>query len=223
MKLLLITFFSLIASFLYSQDCGTYYFFQNNKTVEMTIYNKKGDATGRQVYTVSSVNTTAGETTATIDSEMFDKKDKSIAKATNVIKCNNGEIMMDMKMNIPQTGQTNTDASATVSSAFMDYPASMNAGDQLKDASMQMDVETRGMKQSIDMQVTDRKVESKETVTTTAGTWECYKITSHTKMKIKTMGIGMPMNFDTTEWFAPGFGVVKTESKSGGTAITAIR
>ncbi len=73
------------------------------------------------------------------------------------------------------------------------------------------------------MQVTNRKVQAKETVTTSAGTWDCYKITNSTKMKIKTMGIGMPMNIENTEWFAPGFGVVKTESKSGGTAITAIR
>ena len=223
MKLLLIAFFSLVTSSLYSQDCGTYYFFQNNKTIEMTFYNKKGDATGRQAYTVSNVNTTGSETTAIINSEMFDKKDKSIATATNIIKCNNDGIMMDMKMNVPQTGQKSIDASGAASSAFIDYPASMNVGDQLKDASMQMDVETKGMKQSIDLHITKRKVENKETVTTTGGSWECYKITSHTNMKIKTMGIGMPMNFDNTEWFAPGFGVVKTENKSGGTAITAIR
>ena len=37
------------------------------------------------------------------------------------------------------------------------------------------------------------------------------------------MGIGIPVSTDVTEWFAPGFGIVKTESKGGGTAITAIR
>jgi hypothetical protein len=42
-------------------------------------------------------------------------------------------------------------------------------------------------------------------------------------MKIKTMGIGMPMNIEGTEWFAPGFGVVKTQSKQGGTEIVSIK
>ena len=42
-------------------------------------------------------------------------------------------------------------------------------------------------------------------------------------MKIKTMGIGMPMNIEGVEYFAPGFGVVKTQSKNGGTEIIAIR
>lgn len=37
------------------------------------------------------------------------------------------------------------------------------------------------------------------------------------------MGIGVPFNIEGTEWFAPGFGIVKTESKHGRTAITAIK
>ncbi len=31
------------------------------------------------------------------------------------------------------------------------------------------------------------------------------------------------MQLDDTEWFAPGFGVVKTQSKYGETAITSIK
>jgi hypothetical protein len=34
---------------------------------------------------------------------MFDKKGKSIVKATNNVKCNGGVMMMDMKMMIPAT------------------------------------------------------------------------------------------------------------------------
>jgi hypothetical protein len=79
------------------------------------------------------------------------------------------------------------------------------------------------MKQSMVMDIINRKVVGKEQVTTAAGSWDCYKISSNTKMKIKTMGIGVPMNMDVTEWFAPGFGVVKTLSKYGETAITSIR
>ena len=37
------------------------------------------------------------------------------------------------------------------------------------------------------------------------------------------MGIGVPIKDEGTEWFAPGFGVVKTEGKHGGTAITSIK
>ena len=40
---------------------------------------------------------------------------------------------------------------------------------------------------------------------------------------MKTMGIGVPMNVEGVEFFAPGFGVVKTQSKHGGTEIVAIK
>jgi hypothetical protein len=32
----------------YSQNCSGYYFLQANKTIEMAIYNKKGDVTATQ-------------------------------------------------------------------------------------------------------------------------------------------------------------------------------
>jgi hypothetical protein len=106
---------------------------------------------------------------------------------------------------------------------YMEYPQGMKVGDQLKDASMTMDVENKGMKQSVTIVVNNRKVEGKEPVTTPAGTWDCFKISFKSKVIIKTMGIGIPVNVDGTEWYAPGFGVVKSENKHGSSAITSIK
>src|SRR5687767_12505580 len=82
----------------FSQNCDTYYFFQKNKTVEMSMTNKKGKETGKNVYTISDVQKSGDTFSATINSELFDNKGKSITKATNNIKCKDGVIMMDMKM-----------------------------------------------------------------------------------------------------------------------------
>lgn len=208
-----------------AQNCLGYYFLQNNKTVEMALYNKKGDETGRQVYRVSNVINSGGVTTARLDSEMFDKKGKSIVKSESNIKCDGGVVMMDMKMAMPQQ-QSNQMAKADVKTSefYIEYPYSMNVGDQLKDAEMHMEIDMgNGMKQSVDMEVKERKVEGKENVTTPAGTWECYKISFKNHMRMKTMGIGVPVNTEGIEWYAPGFGIVKTESKQGRTAIVAIK
>ena len=88
---------------------------------------------------------------------------------------------------------------------------------------MTMEVNNNGMQQTLTMNVTNRKVEGKESITTPAGTWDCFKITSKSKIHMKMGPIGVPMNFDSTEWFAPGFGVVKTESKHGETLITSVK
>lgn len=207
-----------------AQDCKTYYYLQNNKTIEMTFYNKKGDENGKQVYTVTDVKNGGGTTTGQLSSEMFDKKGKSFAKAKGTIQCKGGVMMVDMKMSLPAAQQEQfgtTDAKAD--NIYMEYPASMNIGDQLKDATMDIEIENKGMKQSVSMVVNNRKVEGKESVTTPAGTWECYKISYKSKITIRTMGIGIPVNIEGTEWFAPRFGIVKTQSKHGGTAITSIK
>lgn len=203
------------------QDCKNYYYLQNNKTIEMTIYNKKGEASAKQVYTVSDYKNSGGTSSANLASEMFDKNGKSMTKSVSTVKCTGGVMMMDMKMSMPQ-GQASGTTDAKAENVYIEYPATMNAGDNLKDGHMEMETDNKGMKQSITLDVTNRKVEGKEKVTTPAGTWDCYKITNSTKMKIKTMGIGIPINMDVTEWFAPGFGIVKTQSKAGETAITSI-
>lgn len=208
----------------YAQDCSNYYFLQANKTIEMAIYNKKGDETARQVYKVTNVSNNGGSTTGDLNSEMFDKKGKSIAKGASRMKCEDGVIKIDMKLQMPMQPGQNYQTDVQADEIFIEYPSSMSVGDNLKDATMHLDMNgANGMKQTIDMEVTNRKVEGKEKITTDAGSWDCFKITQNTKMKVKTMGIGVPMNIDATEWYAPGFGVVKTESKHGSTAIVSIK
>lgn len=216
--------FSLITHISQGQDCKSYYFLQKDKTIEMTIYDKKGEANGKQVYTVSNVTNNGGSTSATVNSEMFSRKGKSIAKGHSEIKCTNGVMMIDMTMQLPQQQQEQfAKADVKADKIYIEYPVTMKAGDKLKDATLDMTIDNAGMKQSVNMVTSDRTVVEKESVTTTAGTWDCFKITFKSKINIKTMGIGMPFNMEGTEWFAPGFGIVKTESKHGGTAITAIK
>ena len=98
----------------------------------------------------------------------------------------------------------------------------MKVGDQLKDGNLNMTLNNSGMVQTLIYNVTERKVEGKESITTPAGTWDCFKITFKGKMNLK-MIIGVNLNMDGTEWYAPGFGIVKTQSKNGGTEVTAIQ
>ena len=218
----LISFLFCFSSF--SQDCKNYYYLQNNKTIEVTMYDKKGGANGKLVYVISDVKTLGETISANVNSEVLDKKGKMVAESTSTIKCTGGIMMIDMTMMIPMTQQEQFKlGDAKAENAYIEYPSKLNVGQQLKDGSFTMDVENNGIIQSLVMAVSDRKVEAKESVTTTAGTWDCYKISYKSKLSIKTMGMSIPINMDGTEWYAPGFGVVKTESKHGGTAITAIK
>lgn len=208
---------------LHAQDCKNYYYMQNNKTIEMTIYGKKGDVAGRNVYQVSNVQSSGPSVSSDVNSEMFDKKGKSIVKSAMSVRCTGGVMMIDMKAMIPAAQQQQFKMDAKAENVYIEYPNNMKPGDALKDANMTMDVNNNGMQQTLTMNVTNRKVEGKESITTPAGTWDCFKITSKNKINMKMGPIGIPMNIDQTEWFAPGFGVVKTETKQGSTLITAVK
>ena len=225
MKLPVALTFLFFSGNIFSQDCSKYYFLQNSKTIEMTISNNKGKESGKMTYVVSDSKKNGSSTTATINSEFVDAKGKTITKATNNVKCENGVMQMDMKTFIPpaQMEQMKT-GEAKATDVYLEYPANMNVGEQLKDGQFNMDYEsTSGLKSSIEITITERKVEGKETITTSAGTWECFKISAKNKIVSKIAGIGFPIKMDVIEWFAPGFGIVKTESKTGKTEITSIK
>ena len=84
--------------FLYAaqaQDCAKFLFLQKDKVVEMTIYNKKGEANGRQVYSVQDVSTSGGTVSAKINSEMFDKNGSSRAKAASANAAAHHRMMLE--------------------------------------------------------------------------------------------------------------------------------
>jgi len=213
----------LAGSSLLAQDCRNFYYFQNNKHVELTISNKKGKETGKNIYSITDVKQSGGTTSATIKSEFFNDKGKSISQSTNNIQCNGGMLQMDMKMFANGDQHQSATASGTSDAAFLEYPAGMKEGDALKDGNFKMDVSSNGnMNSSMEITISDRKVEAKESVTTPAGTWECFRISYKSKIVTKIAGIGIPIKSSVTEWYAPSFGVVKTESNFGKTEITAI-
>jgi hypothetical protein len=224
MKKLLFPVLLLVSVYSFSQNCTDFYYMQNNKTIEMTITNKKSKEAGKIIYTISNVQKSGGTVSSTVNSEFVDDKGKPVSKATNYMKCTGGIIMMDMKMFIPSGQQEQMgNISATGQEAYLEYPSNMKEGDVLKDGQFDMDFKMQsGIGAHINVDITKRKVQGKESVTTPAGTWDCYKITYHSKVVVK-IGIGIPVNADVTEWYAPGFGVVKTESKNGITEITSVK
>jgi len=225
MKLITAFTFLLLSGNIFSQDCSNYYYLQNNKTIQMTISNSKGKESGKMTYTISDSKKSGNLITATINSEFVDSKGQTISKGTNNVKCENGVMQMNMKTFIPpaQLEQIRS-GTATASDVYLEYPANMKVGDQLKDGQFSMDYESAsGLKSTIEISITERKVEGKESVTTPAGTWECYKISAKNRILTKVVSLGIPITMSVTEWFAPGFGIVKTESRTGKTEITSIK
>ena len=62
------------------------------------------------------------------------------------------------------------------------------------------------------IKILNRKVESKESITTPAGTFSCFKITYDMESSTKIMGMNTNVKLSSIDYLAEGIGVVKTES-----------
>jgi hypothetical protein len=205
-----------------TQKCG-YYYFQNNKTVTMGIFNKRGSQEGRMVYKILEVKRQGGAVTARINSAFYDKKDNPTAESSGHMRCTGGVLYLDMRFALqPGQGAQTQETEATASGDFLEYPSVMEVGQNLKDGNFDMEVKMgNGIMSRVKMDITNRRVLSKESVTTPGGTWEAYKIGYHAKTVVN-IGIAIPFNTESTEWFVPDFGVVKSESRGGRTELLSI-
>jgi len=218
-----------------AQDCKNYYFLHNNTEVQMTIYDGKGDKSAVQTWVVNDVNADGNGTRSTVTATMVNTKGQEIVKSTGTYRCSGGRLMADIRMVMPynqdQQGQQQSQPTATakLDEAFVEYPAELTEGMPLPDAIFDMDVTTAGAPGVARIEMTNRKVVGKEKVTSDAGSWDAYKITYDVEMKMRIAGLNVPMTMKATEWFVPGFGVVKSESYNkkgklrGSTLLTALK
>jgi hypothetical protein len=116
------------------------------------------------------------------------------------------------------------DMDIKIESDNLEMPSSIKVGDRLNDGSLMITVSSSGMKlMTMTTDISNRKVEAEEKVTTDAGTFDCYKISYDLTTKMM-----MTMNLSAIEWYAKDVGMVKSESYSKGnlsgtTVLTAIK
>ncbi|HEU4469535.1 MAG TPA: hypothetical protein VFR58_00505 [Flavisolibacter sp.] len=212
-------------------QCSSYYFMITGSEVVMTIYDKKGAESGKQTWKTGKVKKEGGASSSTVSSVLTDEKGKELAKGSGSFGCTGTSFKADLRMNLPQQqAEMFQDVETSVGNSYIEYPAAMETGQALSNANLDMDVKNKnGMSMKVSFVQTDRKVVSKETIESTAGTWQAYKITYKATITTRMGGIGIPFHFSAVEWFVPGFGIVKTETYSkkgklmGSTLITSFR
>lgn len=193
-------------SFNYSQ-CNPYFNVENGSKWEITNYTSSDKVVSRQVNEITSFNEKSSGWAAEINMKSYDKKDKLEFESDLGMECIDGTIKLDMSRFLPQeTMKAFEDMNMKITTDNLEIPSDLSVGATLKDGSITM---TADMLMSITTTIADRKVEAKESVTTPAGTFDCYKISYNIKSKsivnIEMKGV---------EWLADGVGMVKSESYS---------
>jgi len=188
-----------------SQDaCKTYYPLEEGVKFEMTTYNKKGKKEGVVNYKVTDID----NDTATIETIIYDEKGKEIITSNYQILCEGDKISIDFKSMIsPEMFKQYKDMDMDITGNNIELPNDLQIGQTLKDARMNMAINMGGITMNMSVDILNRKVNNKESITTPAGTFECYALSYDSEIKM-----GFKMKFIIKEWIAEGVGVVKSET-----------
>jgi len=192
----------------YSQDCGVYFPTKVGTSLTYTYYEKPDKPTSTSEMVLKNSENTAKGLKLDIEGVVTEKNGKEAMRYNYTAWCDGETFYVDMKsmmssMNLQQMNMSNYKIETT----DMQFPKKLVAGQSLPDASISLSMDGP-VKAGITTNITNRKVEGFESVTTSAGTFECVKISYDFNSKvmfIKTSGRAI-------DWFAINVGTVKSES-----------
>lgn len=190
-------------------NCSAYYPLEDGASFQYTNYDKKGKEDGQVNYKVTDVHNNGGTTNATMVMEMMDNKGKTFTSDYDII-CEGDVVKIDFKslMNEQMLSQMG-DVEMDISGTDVELPNNLSVGQQLPDANMEVKMKMGGgINMNTNIETLNRKVEKKESVTTPAGTFDCYVVYSETKTKMMMAN----QTFPSRIWLAEGVGMIKQES-----------
>lgn len=213
MKLLLTILLALSVSIEILGQCNSFFPLKENVRYEYELFDRKEKMTGKMSHTLKNVSGSGDNMSATLIQDLYDpKKGDKISSSELSWKCVNGVLHFDMKsmtlamdngqeMNMGETGM-----SLDVTGDEMDLPSELSVGETLKDVTYTVKMAMGTMTlMNRTFYITDRKVESQESVTTPAGTFDCYKLTFVTSDE-------KGRNTTSAVWYAKDAGMIKSEN-----------
>ena len=180
---------------------------EKGTVIELNHYDKKGKISGTTRQEIIDKQTSAGAIELTTQNTFFDEKGEELMSSELTMACRDGVFTFDMDQFLNDemlAGMQEMDF--RIEGDNLEFPSKMNVGDVLKDGEISLIVENMPM-MNMTTTVHNRKVEAIETVTTEAGSFECYKISydvfTDAMIDIRIKGI---------EWIARDVGAVRTET-----------
>lgn len=198
----------LISSLSFSQSaCSKYYPLEEGTTFQYTNYNKKGKVSSVINHSVTNNRTENGNEVVTMTTKMHDKKGELIIESAHDITCTGDGVSIDFEsLANSQMFSQFENFEYEITGTNLELPNNLYVGLELSDATMNMKISV-GITMNMVITIKDRKVIGEETITTPAGTFDCYVLTS-------TLDMDMMMKIEgsSKQWIAEGYGMVKQES-----------
>lgn len=193
---------------LYSQ-CEGYFPLNEGTLFEFAHYNGKGKLVSTNLNRIDfAAKNDEGIFEIQVESTVLDDKKEEVSKGNYTVKCVGDEIILDMNALLnPAVANMPVDVEASISGTGVALPHNLAVGQKLSDADMTIQIGNNGLSfMTMSFLETNRMVETKESVTTPAGNFECFVVSYD--LDVKTI---LSKKMKVKEWFAKGFGLIKSE------------
>lgn len=209
MKNLLLIFLTVFTFDVLAQECTPWFPFKEGSKFEYTFFDKKDRPTSRMLYEVTDMKAVGAGYEYMLKTIMYDKKDKELNGFEFSVTCADGTYQANISnFANPQLKEVLGSMEVKVTGDDLTIPKSLSVGQELPDANSTSEAKMGIVNMKLEMRITDRKVISKEKVTTPLKTFDSYKITSINHIK-------MPMlnrSSQSVSYYAEGYGHVKSET-----------
>lgn len=172
-----------------AQDCLGFTL-KPGTSFELSTFNAKDKPTGKIQYQVNDVHKEGGTTVMDIEAQFQDEKGNQRSPYSVHYTCTGDELIADLS-GMAQSMQSNMkNMEMKMKTNKLAYPGKLSVGQKLSDGQMEADLSSDGTTMmTMNMTMTNRQVEGQQSVTTPAGTFDTYKVTSDMNFENRAMGI----------------------------------
>jgi hypothetical protein len=208
----------LFAATLNAQDCRLYFPDKVGAIREMKLFNEKDKLTSISRQEILDKTVAGKVVMIKVRSTAYDAEDNEVYGGDLEMLCEDGVFKFDMKSMIdPNTMNTYKEMGMEITTDNIVYPSSINTGESLPDGNLKMVIKSgQATLMTIVITISNRKVTARESITTEAGTFDCYKLSYDSVVK---MGF-ITVSSSAIEWIADGVGVVRSETYNKKSKLT---
>lgn len=218
---LLLFIFATLSHATYAQECmgvplkvGSGY--------ELTNYDAKGKEDSKTLLIIKDAKKQGQGWLIEMSIQNTDKKNKELYTGMYKMLCTGDELLVDANSFMGEEQRKMFDSfEMKFKSKDISYPARLSVGQTLPNGSLDGEGSAGPMSVTMGMTMTDRKVVSKEKLTTPAGTFDTFKVTNKMNITTKTV-MSMAFDFETVSYRAPGLlWDVKSETYRKGKLVSS--
>lgn len=192
-----------------SAQCNQFYHFKDGQIFTYTSFDKKDKLVQKEVQKVIAYAPTANGFNLTMETTTYDKKDKEILHSTLDGACADGIYTFDVSNFLnDELMQAFNGMELEVEGEPLKVPNTLTVGQDLPSGDCTVKASSGGTPiMTLTMQLDNRRVTGKESVTTEAGTFDCFVIEQDIEAKML-----FKQQYTTREYLAKDVGPVRIES-----------